>query len=215
MRPQIHAALVQQHCDQFRRSAGMMAPSLNGLEWMLLRPGVAAIGSATDAYCKFADMLRLAVLINLQEKGQMYVLQPPKSSTGAYIGAGDLKRPACARCIESGWPCVYSSVKRKPGPTKGTRRVRKIANRALTSSRCSVPRPRTPSFGLPDSPVNFLQFDLSADQDLSGQNDSLERGISSAHDSYPGGLALEASDTLHKHRGLAHHRLSCDKEKDL
>ncbi|KAL1617884.1 hypothetical protein SLS56_010806 [Neofusicoccum ribis] len=70
--------------------------------------------------------------------------------------------------------------------------------------------PRTPSLGLPDSPVNFLQFDLSADEEPFGQNDALEGGMSSTHDSYPGGLALE-----NKYHGSAHHRLSCDKEKDF
>ncbi|KAL1984906.1 hypothetical protein VTN96DRAFT_8565 [Rasamsonia emersonii] len=34
----------------------------------------------------------------------------------------DLQRPSCSRCREVGWPCVYSSTRRKPGPPLGSHR---------------------------------------------------------------------------------------------
>ncbi|KAE8378185.1 hypothetical protein BDV26DRAFT_197898 [Aspergillus bertholletiae] len=37
----------------------------------------------------------------------------------------DLKRPSCSRCLEAGHSCIYSSTRRKPGPTKGSRASRK------------------------------------------------------------------------------------------
>ncbi|KAH7118210.1 putative fungal-specific transcription factor [Dactylonectria estremocensis] len=33
-----------------------------------------------------------------------------------------MKRPTCSRCLESGWVCLYSSLKKKPGPGKGIRK---------------------------------------------------------------------------------------------
>ncbi|KAK2051344.1 hypothetical protein LY76DRAFT_404855 [Colletotrichum caudatum] len=34
----------------------------------------------------------------------------------------DFGKPGCSRCIERGLPCTYSLVRRKPGPTPGSRR---------------------------------------------------------------------------------------------
>ena len=52
-----------------------------------------------------------------------------KISIVAYVTfLGDLKRPTCSRCLEGGCPCVYSCIKKKPGPVKGSRR--KVATSA-------------------------------------------------------------------------------------
>lgn len=36
---------------------------------------------------------------------------------------GDQRRPACSRCHEGGYSCVYSSAKKKPGPARGTHKT--------------------------------------------------------------------------------------------
>jgi hypothetical protein len=35
----------------------------------------------------------------------------------------DQRRPVCSRCHEGGYSCIYSSAKKKPGPTRGTRKT--------------------------------------------------------------------------------------------
>ncbi|KIW02537.1 hypothetical protein, variant [Verruconis gallopava] len=47
-------------------------------------------------------------------------------------------RPACSRCQEAGLPCIYSATRRKPGPSKGSKRVQK-ATRALPQDSGSTP----------------------------------------------------------------------------
>lgn len=51
----------------------------------------------------------------------LYVYSRLPLST-AHDEPGDMKRPTCSRCIESGWNCIYSTAKKKPGPARGARR---------------------------------------------------------------------------------------------
>ncbi|QGA21365.1 hypothetical protein EYB26_009075 [Talaromyces marneffei] len=37
----------------------------------------------------------------------------------------DQKRPSCSRCVEHGIICTYSSIRRKPGPLRGSHRVKR------------------------------------------------------------------------------------------
>ncbi|KAL6405399.1 hypothetical protein AUP68_11153 [Ilyonectria robusta] len=45
----------------------------------------------------------------------------------------DMKRPTCSRCVESGWVCLYSSLKRKPGPGRGVRKRARNAQGDIAS----------------------------------------------------------------------------------
>lgn len=38
------------------------------------------------------------------------------------VSPGDLRKPQCSRCIERELICVYSAIRRKPGPVPGSRR---------------------------------------------------------------------------------------------
>ncbi|KAH7160564.1 hypothetical protein B0J13DRAFT_494232 [Dactylonectria estremocensis] len=48
----------------------------------------------------------------------------------------DMKRPACSRCLENGRTCVYSTLRKRPGPVRG---FRKHAVIAVRSSQLPVP----------------------------------------------------------------------------
>lgn len=45
--------------------------------------------------------------------------------TAAGEPQGDLGYPSCSNCCDAGEGCVYSRVRKRPGPSKGSRRVAK------------------------------------------------------------------------------------------
>ncbi|GAW15342.1 hypothetical protein ANO14919_047510 [Xylariales sp. No.14919] len=45
----------------------------------------------------------------------------------------DLQRPDCSRCLEAGLPCTYSVERKKPGPPRGSRRLKHGATTASSA----------------------------------------------------------------------------------
>lgn len=64
-------------------------------------------------------------------------------SCKADADAGDLQRPRCSRCLETDSQCVYSAVKRRPGPRKGwTRSAKGQAAHGVVASGSGVDHER-------------------------------------------------------------------------
>ena len=88
-----------------------------------------ALGSVTAVSCpsfltQMLSMMTLAdnVVGRKSNVGSSWLSYFSLCLDAAHDGLGDMKRPTCSRCIESGWNCVYSTAKKKPGPARGARR---------------------------------------------------------------------------------------------
>ncbi|KAH6869482.1 hypothetical protein B0T10DRAFT_523717 [Thelonectria olida] len=52
----------------------------------------------------------------------------------------DLRRPTCSPCLQRGYTCTYSSIRRRPGPARGSRRGARRANTSHARQRRPVDR---------------------------------------------------------------------------